>query len=55
MKEAEVKMTLKKIIFSFITIDMLLNRVLYTHTLVDLRCLCFDMMIKKTVEQNKLK
>ena len=55
MKKAEVKMALKKMIFLFITINMLLNRVLYAHTLVDSKCLCFGMMIKKTVEQNKLK
>ena len=39
----------------FITIDTLLNGILYTHTLIDSKCLCFDMMTKKTVEQNKLK
>ena len=55
MKKAEVKMILKEMIFLFITIDMLLNRVSYTHILVDLRCLCFGMMTKKTVKQNKLK
>ena len=55
MKEAEVKMALKEIIFSFITIDTLLNGILYVYTLVDSECLCFDIMIKKTVEQNKLK
>ena len=55
IKEAEVKMTLKRIIFLFITIDMLLNKILYTHILIDLRCLCFDMMIKRIVKQNKLK
>ena len=48
-------MVLKEIISSFITIDTLLNEVSYTHTLVDLECLCFGMMTKKTVEQNKLK
>ena len=55
MKKAEMKMILKKMIFSFITIDMLLNGVSYTHTLVNSGCLCFGMMTKKTVEQNKLK
>ena len=50
-----MKMTLKKIISSFITIDILLNEVLYAHTLVDSECLCFGMMTKKTVEWNKLK
>ena len=34
---------------------MLLNKVLYTHILINSKCLCFDMIIKKTVEQNKLK
>ena len=48
-------MTLKKMIFLFIIINTLLNRVLYTHILINSECLCFDMMIKKTVEQNKLK
>ena len=48
-------MTLKEMIFLFITIDMLLNGVLYAHTLIDSRCLCFSMVTKKTVEQNKLK
>ena len=55
MKETEVKMTLKEIISSFIIIDTLLNKVLYTHTLVDSECLCFDIITKKTVKQNKLK
>ena len=41
--------------FSLITINTLLNRVLYTHILINSECLCFDMMIKKTVEWNKLK
>ena len=50
MKEAEVKMVLKKMISSFITINMLLNRVSYIHILIDLKCLCFDMMTKKIVE-----
>ena len=48
-------MALKKIIFSFITIDILLNRVSYTHILVDSECLYFGMITKKTVKQNKLK
>ena len=48
-------MALKEMIFSFITINMLLNEISYTHALVDLECLCFDMMTKKTVKQNKLK
>ena len=48
-------MALKKMTFSFITINMLLNGILYTHTLVDSECLCFGMMTKKTVKQNKLK
>ena len=47
-------MTLKKMIFSSITINTLLNEVLYTHILIDSGCLCFDMMTKKTMEQNKL-
>ena len=55
MKEAEMKMTLEKITSLPITINMLLNRVSYTHTLIDLKCLCFSMVTKKTVEQNKLK
>ena len=55
MKEIEMKMILKKMIFSFITINMLLNRVLYTHILINLKCLYFSMMTKKTVKQNKLK
>ena len=55
MKKAEVKMTLKKIIFLFITIDILLNRILYIHILINLKCLYFNIMIKKTVKQNKLK
>ena len=42
-------------IFSFITIDMLLNEILYIYILVDSECLCFNIMIKKTVKQNKLK
>ena len=42
-------------ISSLITIDTLLNRISYAHILVNLRCLCFNMMTKKTVEQNKLK
>ena len=37
-----------------ITINMLLNGVSYTYALVDSGCLCFGMMTKKTVEQNKL-
>ena len=48
-------MVLKKMISLFITINTLLNEVLYTHILVDSECLCFGMVIKKTVEQNKLK
>ena len=55
MKKVEMKMTLKKMIFLFITINMLLNGVSYAHILIDLGCLCFGMVIKKTVEQNKLK
>ena len=54
MKKAEVKMALKEMISPSITIDMLLNGVLYAHTLVDLECLCFGMVTKKTVEWNKL-
>ena len=54
-KKAEVKTALKKIISLFITIDTLLNEILYAHTLIDLGCLYFSMVIKKTVEQNKLK
>ena len=54
-KKTKVKTVLKEIIFPFITIDMLLNGVLYTHILVDSECLCFGMMTKKTVEWNKLK
>ena len=50
-----MKMILKKIIFSFITINTLLNKVLYIYTLIDSECLCFSMVIKKTVKQNKLK
>ena len=53
-KKAEVKTALKKMIFSFIIIDILLNEVLYAHILVDSKCLCFSIMIKKTVKQNKL-
>ena len=53
-KEAEVKTALKKTIFLFITINTLLNEVLYTHILIDSKCLCFNIMIKKTVEWNKL-
>ena len=48
-------MVLKEIIFSFITIDMLLNGVSYTHTLVYSECLCFGMVTKRTVKWNKLK
>ena len=48
-------MTLKKMTSSFITINMLLNRVSYIHTLIDSECLCFGMVIKRTVEWNKLK
>ena len=50
-----MKMALKEIIFSLITIDTLLNGILYIHILIDLKCLYFDMMTKKTVEQNKSK
>ena len=55
MKKAEMKMTLKKIIFSSIIINTLLNKVSYAHILIDSECLCFNMITKKTVEQNKLK
>ena len=55
MKKAEMKITLKKMTFSFITINILLNKVLYVYILIDLKCLCFDIMIKKTVKWNKLK
>ena len=55
IREAEVKTALKKMTSLSITIDMLLNGVSYTHTLVNSGCLCFGMMTKKTVEQNKLK
>ena len=55
MKKTEMKMTLKKITSLFITINTLLNRVSYTHILVNSECLCFGMMTKKTAEQNKLK
>ena len=55
MKKAEVKMVLKEMTFSPIIINTLLNGVSYTHTLINLRCLCFNMVTKKTVEQNKLK
>lgn len=54
-KENDIKIVLKKIIFSFTTINMLLNEVLYTYILVDSKCLCFSIMIKKTVKQNNLK
>ena len=50
-----MKIILKKMISSFITIDMLLNEVLYTHILMNLECLCFSMITKKTMKQNKLK
>ena len=50
-----MKMILKKIIFLFIIIDTLLNGVLYIHILINSECLCFNMMTKKTVKQNKLK
>ena len=50
IKEIEVKTMLKEIISSFIIIDTLLNEILYAHILVDLRCLCFNMMIKKIVK-----
>ena len=53
-KETEVKTVLKEMTSSPITIDMLLNGVLYTHILVDSECVCFGMVTKKTVEQNKL-
>ena len=55
IKKAEVKTALKEMISPLITINTLLNEVLYTHILVDSECLYFGMMIKKTVEQNKLK
>ena len=54
-KKTEVKMILKKIIFSFITIDILLNEVLYAYILIDSKCLCFDMITKKIIKCNKLK
>ena len=54
-KETEVKTVFKKITLSFITIDMLLNKISYIYILVNLKCLCFNMIIKKTVKQNKLK
>ena len=54
MKKAEVKTAQKKMISLSITIDMLLNKVSYIHTLIDSECLCFDMMTKRTVEWNKL-
>ena len=54
-KKIEIKTALKEIIFSLIIINTLLNRVLYAYTLVNSECLCFGMMIKKTVEWNKLK
>ena len=50
-----MKMVLKKIISLSITINTLLNGILYTHILVDLECLCFGMVTKKTMEWNKLK
>ena len=55
IKKAEVKIVLKKMIFSFIIINMLLNEVLYTYILIDSECLCFNIMIKKIVKWNKLK
>lgn len=55
MKKTEVKIILKEITFLFITINTLLNEISYTHILIDLECLCFNMMIKKIVKQNKLK
>ena len=55
MKKAKVKMTLKKMIFPSITINMLLNEVLYIHILINLKCLYFGIMTKKPVKQNKLK
>ena len=55
MKKAEMKITLKKMIFLFITINILLNRVLYIYTLINSEYLCFDMIIKKIVKWNKLK
>ena len=48
-------MILKKMIFLFITINTLLNGVLYVYALVDLKYLCFGIITKKTVKQNKLK
>ena len=55
IKKAKIKTMLKEMIFSFITIDTLLNKVSYVHTLVNLEYLCFSIMTKKTVKQNKLK
>ena len=54
MKKAKIKMTLKEIIFLFIIINMLLNRVLYIHILINSEYLCFNIMTKKTVKWNKL-
>ena len=50
-----MKITLKKMTFLLIIIDMLLNGISYTYTLIDSEYLCFGMMTKKTVKQNKLK
>ena len=54
-KETEVKTALKEMTSLSIIINMLLNGVSYTHTLIDSECLCFGMVTKKTVKQNKLK
>ena len=54
MKKTEVKMILKEMIFPFITINTLLNKVSYTHILINSECLYFDIIIKRTVKQNKL-
>ena len=50
-----MKTALKEKTFLFITINILLNKVLYIYIFINSNCLCFNIMIKEIVKQNKLK